>query len=75
MKVVLKFYRTREADDAHAVVGHETADAADIADAIRLAQHLWRTLDMPQRPDAMSISDSEGNRVYSGTFEAVQNTV
>jgi hypothetical protein len=74
MKVVLEFYRVREADDAHAVVGRETGDAADIADAIRLARQLWRTLDMPQQPDAMSISDSDGDRLYSGTFEASENT-
>jgi hypothetical protein len=75
MKVVLEFYRTREADDAHAVVGRETADVADIADAMRLARLLWRALDMPQRPDAMSISDNEGNRLYSGTFEALENNI
>ena len=28
-----------------------------------------RTLDMPQRPDAMSISDHEGNQLYSARFD------
>src|SRR5277367_4366021 len=74
MKIVLEFYRVRKADDAHAVVGRETADAADLDDAIGLARQLWRTLDMPQRPDAMSISDNEGNRLYSGTLDTAKNT-
>ncbi len=39
-------------------------------DAIRIARRLWRTLDMPQRPDAMSVSNSEGRVLYSGAFEA-----
>jgi len=73
MKIVLEFYRVRKADDAHAVVGRETADAADLDDAIGLARQLWRTLDMPQRPDAMSISDNEGNRLYSGTLDTAKN--
>ena len=33
-----------------------------------------RTLDMPQRPDAMSISDNEGNTLYSGTLGTAKNT-
>ena len=71
---MLEFYRIRKADDAHAVVGRETADAADLDNAIGLARQLWRTLDMPQRPDAMSISDNEGNRLYSGTLHTAKNT-
>lgn len=70
MKVVFEFYRTRFVDDAHAVIGRETAEASDIEHAMRLAQHLWRTLDMPQQPDAMSISDIDGNTIYSGAFGA-----
>ena len=67
MKIVLEFYRVRKADDAHTVVGRETADAADLDDAIRTrAAAMAKTLDMPQQPDAMSISDNEGNRLYSG---------
>jgi len=74
MKIVIEFYRIREADDAHAVVGRETAETADLEDAIRLARQLSRTLDMPQRPDVMSITDREGHRLYSGTFDAANNT-
>ena len=31
MKVVIEFYRTRETDDAHAVVGREAVEAVDLA--------------------------------------------
>lgn len=34
MRIVIEFYRTREKDDAHAVIGRETAEAADLDDAI-----------------------------------------
>ena len=65
MKIRIEFFRIREADDAHAVVGRETMDAADLDDAIKVAWRLWRTLDMPQQPDAMTISDSGGCQLYS----------
>lgn len=74
MKIVIEFYRVREADDAHAVVGRETADAADLDDAIVIARRLCRTLDMPQLPDGVSISDREGNKLYSGTFDRTVNS-
>ena len=72
MKFVIEFYRTRPADDAHALVGRQIADAADLEDAIRLAGRLGRTLDMPQRPDAMSVNDSEGRVLYSGAYDAAE---
>ena len=40
MKIMIEFYRTREADDAHAVLGRETAEAADLDDAIEIARPL-----------------------------------
>jgi hypothetical protein len=30
MKFVVEFYRTRQADDAHAVVGREAIEAGDL---------------------------------------------
>lgn len=63
--MVIEFYRVREIDDAHAVVGRETALAADLDEAIGIARRLSRTLDMPQRPDAMAITDGRGNMLYS----------
>ncbi len=69
MRITIEFYRTRQADDAHAVIGRESADAADLTDAMDIAHRLCRTLDMPQLPDAMSVSDHEGNQLYSGPID------
>ena len=73
MKMVIEFYRTREADDAHAVVGRETAEAANLEIAIEIARQLSQTLEMPQRPDAMTISDGFGNELYSSKFATTGN--
>jgi hypothetical protein len=70
MKFVVEFYRIRDADDAHAVVGREDVEAVDLEEAMRIARLLSRTLAMPQRPDAMAVSASEGGRLYSGSFDS-----
>jgi len=74
MKVVIEFYRTRIADDAHAVIGRETVDAADLDAAIEIARLLARTLNMPQWPDAVAIADSEGATIYSSIIVAQAGT-
>jgi hypothetical protein len=66
MKIVVEFYRTRERDDAHALVGRETYEAIDLDAAINMARTLSLTLDMPQRPDSMSVADMDGNKLHSG---------
>jgi hypothetical protein len=66
MKIVIEFYRTRNADDAHAIVGRETKEAVNT----ELARQLSQTLDMPQRPDAMTITDANGATLYSGVIDA-----
>jgi hypothetical protein len=68
MKIVIEFYRIRETDNAHALIGQETTDAVDLADAIEMAWRLSKTLNMLQRPDAMSISDSDGKELYLHRF-------
>ena len=73
MKVVIEFYRTRIQDDAQAVVGRETREAFDLDEAIDIGQALSITLAMPQLPDCMSITDAEGNRLYSGQLGANDN--
>jgi hypothetical protein len=70
MKIVIEFYRTRNADDAHAVVGRETKEAVNTDDAIEVARQLSQTLDMPQRPDAMTITDANGATLYCGVIDA-----
>lgn len=72
MKVVIEFYRTRVADDAHAVIGRETALATDLDDAIAIARLLARTLNMPQWPDAVTISEADGASLYSEIIAAQQ---
>jgi hypothetical protein len=44
MKIVIEFYRTRNADDAHAVIGRETKEAVNTDDAIEVARQLSQTL-------------------------------
>lgn len=66
MKFVTEFYRTRQTDDAHAVVGRETIEAGDLANAIEIARLLSQTLDMPQRPDAIAITGLSGAALFSG---------
>ena len=69
MKVVIEFYRTRQTDGAHAVVGREAVEAGDLASAIEIAHLLSQTLDMPQRPDAIAITDLSGAALFSGTVD------
>jgi hypothetical protein len=70
MKIVIEFYRIRQQDGAHAVVGRETEEAVDPDDAIEVAWALAQTLDMPQQPDALTIADASGRTLYSCTFAA-----
>jgi hypothetical protein len=64
----IKFYRTREKDDAHAVVERISFDADGVGVAIEHARLLMRTLNMPQRPDRVTLTDNVGATVFSGTF-------
>ncbi len=74
MKVMIEFYRTRIADDAHAVIGRETVDAADLDAAIEIARLLAKTLNMPQWPDAVAIADADGTTIYSSIIAAQADT-
>lgn len=70
MKIVIEFFRVRAVDDAHAVVGRETALAIGLDDAIGIARLLARTLDMPQWPDVVTIADADGAMLYSEVIAA-----
>jgi hypothetical protein len=39
-------------------------------DAIEVARQLSQTLDMPQQPDAMTITDANGATLYCGVINA-----
>ncbi|WP_188611991.1 hypothetical protein [Chelatococcus reniformis] len=71
MRIVIEFFRVRQEDGAHAVVGRETEDAFDRDAAIGRAWALAQALDMPQRPDALTVTDAEGRILYSCSFDAV----
>lgn len=65
MKTVIEFYRIRDTDQAHAVIGRETVIVGDLQEAIGVGRRLSQTLDMPQRPDGMAVIDGTGNTLYS----------
>lgn len=73
MQFVIEFYRTRKQDDAHAVIGRETAEAVDLEHAIRIAGVLARTLNMPQHPDFASIADTAGNTLRALELDVNDN--
>jgi hypothetical protein len=64
MDVTIEFYRTRERDEAHAVLGRVERQAVDVAGAIEIARSLLFTLEMPQQPDAVAIYDAGGKQLY-----------
>ncbi|MGE0714130.1 MAG: hypothetical protein AB7P02_01700 [Alphaproteobacteria bacterium] len=65
---MVAFYRIREGDGAQAVVGREEVEAANLADAIVIAGYSVRTLNMPQFPDAMTVTDGNGVELYSSAL-------
>ncbi|PDT39414.1 hypothetical protein CO656_21390 [Sinorhizobium sp. FG01] len=73
MNIVIAFYRIRDVDDAHAIVGRESAEAADLDEAIEIALELLRTLDMPQRPDVMTITDGDGSTIHSSRLDTIES--
>jgi hypothetical protein len=66
MKISIEFYRTRNRDGAHAVLGRVTREASDPDDVIDIARALLATLEMPQWPDAVTISDAGGRELFRG---------
>lgn len=71
MQIVIAFFRIRPEDEAHALVGRESADVSDLEAALVLAGVLARSLAMPQRPDAVTIFDAAGRMLHSCAFEAL----
>ena len=68
MKFIVEFFRVREGDNAHAIVGREVFFASDIEGAVTVARQMHVNLDMPQRPDGMALSDGSGRGLYSETL-------
>lgn len=74
MTFQIEFYRIRDRDDAHAVVGRVTCEAIDRGAAISLARNLFDTLDMPQEPDLFRILDPEGRQIFCSDADASPQT-
>lgn len=70
MKVIIEFYRIRESDFAHAVLGRVECEALDLDAAIGMARTLVDTLEMPQEPDEIGISDGCGNELLHFPIDA-----
>ena len=51
----------------------EPAEAADLDEAIEIALELLRTLDMPWRPDAMTITDADGSTIHPSRLDTIEN--
>jgi hypothetical protein len=66
MMITIEFYRTRDADDAHAVLARVNRDVTDETAAPRVARMLVRTIDLPQEPDEMVVCDAAGRALYRG---------
>ncbi len=69
MEMTFEFYRVRERDDAHARLGRVTREAQGLEAAKEIARTLMRTLEMPQQPDAVLITDADGAELFSGSLD------
>ncbi|WP_262027081.1 hypothetical protein [Microvirga sp. Mcv34] len=61
---IIEFFRVRNADQAHAVLGRVEHDTTELEDAKVRARSLFETLDMPQKPDALRVVDERGEEVF-----------
>ncbi|HLM39762.1 MAG TPA: hypothetical protein VK434_09240 [Microvirga sp.] len=62
---IIEFFRLRDADGAEATLDRVEHDTSDLEQAKVRAQSLFETLDMPQRPDALRITDRDGAEVFA----------
>ncbi len=74
MQVTIEFYRTRAEDDAHAVLDRVVREVTGLEDAIELARSLAVSLDMPQVPDAVLITNSSGEALCSMTSLSLKDS-
>ena len=61
---IIEIFRVRGTDEAHAILDRVEHDATDLEDAKVRALSLFKTLDMPQKPDAVRILDHNGDEVF-----------
>jgi hypothetical protein len=60
----IEFFRVRDTDDAHAILGRVEHDTTDLEGVKVRARSLFETLDMPQKPDALRVLDERGDEVF-----------
>jgi hypothetical protein len=59
----IELYRTRERDNAHAILERVTVIAPDFESAKTKAASMFDNLEMPQRPDGFRILNSAGEEL------------
>jgi hypothetical protein len=62
-RFMIEFYRTRERDEAHAVLDKVAVTAPDLDAAKVKAVSMFDNRDMPQRPDGFRILDYAGDEL------------
>jgi hypothetical protein len=67
MMFIIEFFRTREKDNAHAILDRITYIASDLGGAKVKAKSLFDTLNLPQNPDGLRILDQDGHEVFFWT--------
>jgi hypothetical protein len=67
MEMTFEFYHVRKRDDAHARLGRVTREGLESPKEI--ARTLIRTLEMPQQPDGVLVTDADGAELFSGSLD------
>ena len=67
MLFTIEFFRLREEDDAHATLDRITQIGSDLEAVKVKAKSLFKTLNMPQKPDGLRILDQDGDEVFFWT--------
>ena len=70
MQFTIEFFRLREEDDAHATLDRITQIGTDLEAVKVKAKSVFKTLNMPQKPDGLRILDQDGDEVFFWTPDA-----
>lgn len=62
-KFTVEFYRTRERDDAHAILDKVLIIAHDLEAAKTKASSMFDNLDLPQKPDGFRVLGDQGDEL------------
>ena len=67
MSFRIEFFRVRNEDGAHAMLGRVPYAGPDLAGAKRHAKFLFYQMNMPQSPDGLRIVNAVGVEVFAWT--------